>query len=229
LGIPEEKDLPNQPNVQHPTEEPRVLVPSTDKGIKSIITVSWIDRKVENLQVWAQGRLWYLYLPLAIWMGYIAIRTLQNADYRSFIEGLNLGIHETGHLLFFWAGSDLMAAGGTITQLAAPLITIWQFSRQKDYFAVAFALSWLGTNLTGIARYMADARQQILPMVSYAPGPASHDWAYLLSRMHILEQDTIIASVIRTCRNLILVVSALAGAYLVWEMFIQQFRKTGTP
>jgi len=31
------------------------------------------------------------------------------------------------------------------------------FFRQRDYFAIAFCLGWLSTNLVGVGFYMADA------------------------------------------------------------------------
>jgi hypothetical protein len=54
-------------------------------------------------------------------------------------------------------------------------------------FAVAGA--WLFENLLNIARYMADARAQILPLV----GGGEHDWTNIFSRWDVLASDTLIA------------------------------------
>jgi hypothetical protein len=52
---------------------------------------------------------------------------------------------------------------------------------------------WGFENLLNIARYVADARAQVLPLV----GGGEHDWTALLDRWGCLAQDTAIAQVIR--------------------------------
>jgi hypothetical protein len=52
---------------------------------------------------------------------------------------------------------------------------------------------WLCENLWNIARYMADARAQELPLV----GGGEHDWTEIFSRWGALNQDTAIAGVVR--------------------------------
>ena len=54
-------------------------------------------------------------------------------------------------------------------------------------FAVAGA--WFFENFLNIARYMADAREQVLPLV----GGGEHDWTNIFSRWGALSSDTLIA------------------------------------
>jgi hypothetical protein len=56
---------------------------------------------------------------------------------------------------------------------------------------VSFALAgvWLFENFLNIARYMADARAQVLPLV----GGGEHDWTEIFSRWRVLAYDTRIA------------------------------------
>ena len=56
--------------------------------------------------------------------------------YSSIFDGINLVIHEAGHLAFSYFGELLEIAGGTILQLMAPIVAAFAFYRQKDYFAV---------------------------------------------------------------------------------------------
>ncbi len=50
---------------------------------------------------------------------------------------------------------------------------------------------WFSENFLNIARYTADARSQILPLV----GGGDHDWTNILRRWDMLESDTVVAGV----------------------------------
>jgi hypothetical protein len=54
----------------------------------------------------------------------------------------------------------------------------------------AAALIWFFENWFNIARYMADARKQELPLV----GGGDHDWFTIFARWHLLQYDTRIAA-----------------------------------
>ena len=56
-------------------------------------------------------------------------------------------------------------------------------------FGIAASLVWLGENLFNVARYMADARAQELPLV----GNGDHDWTEIFSRWNVLPLDERIA------------------------------------
>jgi len=109
-------------------------------------------------------------------------------------------------------------AGGTILQLAAPLASAIMFIRQPDYFALCFCGVWLSTNLYNVARYVEDARTQVLPLVTVGGGDAIHDWHYLLSRMNILSWDTTIATFIRIVAFISMWGSIAAGIWMLWLM-----------
>ena len=104
-------------------------------------------------------------------------------------DALDLPIHETGHIVFGWGGEVLASLGGTLFQLIVPLAFVIYFWRRKDRHAASVALWWVGQNCFNIARYIADARAQELPLV----GGGEHDWAFLLASWRLLPQDTAIA------------------------------------
>lgn len=108
-------------------------------------------------------------------------------------DALDLPIHETGHIVFGWGGEVLTALGGTLFQLIIPLVFVIYFWRRKDRHAASVALWWVGQNCFNIARYIADARAQELPLV----GGGEHDWAFLLATWRLLPQDTAIAYYVR--------------------------------
>lgn len=79
-----------------------------------------------------------------------------DSEYQSIFGGINLAIHEGGHLFFMWFGSDFLTmAGGTLLQCLCPIVTGIMFYEQRDFFAIAIVCFWLGTNLAHIAPYAA--------------------------------------------------------------------------
>jgi hypothetical protein len=108
------------------------------------------------------------------------------------LDGVDLAIHETGHLVFAPFGEFIGVAGGTLFQLIMPLTFVGYFARRGDQHAASVALWWVGQNCGHIAHYMADARAQELPLV----GGGEHDWNYLLGELGLLAQDQSIAHAI---------------------------------
>jgi hypothetical protein len=105
------------------------------------------------------------------------------------LDGVDLAIHETGHLVFAPFGEFVGFAGGTLFQLIMPLVFVGYFWRRGDRYAASVVLWWVAQNCGQIAHYIADARAQELPLV----GGGEHDWNYLLGRLGLLAHDQGIA------------------------------------
>jgi len=83
-------------------------------------------------------------------LAYFGVRQAINPQAWTFFSGINLPIHEGGHLLFRIFGWEFLhAAGGALLQLFAPIGAALMFARQRDYFAIVFCIGWLSTNLMG--------------------------------------------------------------------------------
>jgi hypothetical protein len=99
------------------------------------------------------------------------------------LDGVNLVFHEAGHPLFGILGWEpLTILGGTLLQLLVPLLVMGSFWLRREAPGTAAAGIWGFENLLNIARYVADARAQVLPLV----GGGEHDWADLLDRWGLL-------------------------------------------
>lgn len=116
-------------------------------------------------------------------------------------------------------------AGGSITQLAAPLAAALVLLRQRDYFGVAVGGAWLSMSLSNLAVYVADARAEALPLVSLGGGDVVHDWNFLLGSAHLLSHDTEIAGLVRLASFAALALSVGLGAWLCAVMA----RRRGMP
>ena len=55
----------------------------------------------------------------------------------SFLDIVDLPIHETGHLLFRIFGEFMMIAGGSLFQVIVPLIFVGYFVWQRSYYSAA--------------------------------------------------------------------------------------------
>jgi hypothetical protein len=174
---------------------------------------------VREARAWAAGRNPWIRLPLTLWVGWIFWHHLRDPDYASLIAGLNLGIHELGHLVFSPFGDFLNAAGGTLLQCIVPLIAMFMFRKQNDWFALSFAVAWLGSNLYGIAPYAADARARQLPLVSIGSGDPIHDWYFMLSTLHALPHDQFIGRLFAFAGTLCFIASLAFAAWLLSVMF----------
>jgi hypothetical protein len=183
-----------------------------------------LKRVQMKIQGWCTGRIWYIRALLLVAFVYIGFRHLVNPHYSSIFGGLNLVIHELGHIIFGFGGQFIMIAGGTILQLAVPLVCAAIFVFQPDYFAVCVCGAWLSTNLYNVAQYVGDARARMLPLVTVGGGDAIHDWHYILSRMHILSWDTRIAGFTRLLAFIIMWSSLVIAAWMLLVM-VQSKRK----
>ena len=174
----------------------------------------------KEIGAWCAGKVWQWRAPILAWLAYIGVRHLFDPMYTSLFGGLNLGIHEGGHIAMGWAPEFFMVAGGTLFQLAAPLIAAFLFLRQPDYFAVPFCGAWLSINLYNVATYVGDAREMGLPLVTVGSGEGGveHDWNYMLSALHLINLDTAIAGLIRVLAFALMWGSILACAWVLRKM-----------
>lgn len=111
-----------------------------------------------------------------------------------FIDYVNLAFHEAGHPIFGIFGQTLGLYGGTFGQLVFPAAAMGAFWLQREPVGCAVASVWCCENFLNIARYMADARAQLLPLV----GAGEHDWTEIFSRWGVLSSDTTIAHAVAT-------------------------------
>jgi hypothetical protein len=131
------------------------------------------------------------------------------------LDHANLLFHEAGHPIIGLLSKRLEPYGGTIGQLIFPCVLAVGFWRKRNPLAVAAAAIWFFENWLNIARYMADARAMLLPLV----GGGDHDWNTILGRWNLLQYDTQIASVI-TVVAWIGIVSACA--WVLWRTWLSR-------
>jgi hypothetical protein len=110
------------------------------------------------------------------------------------VDHANLLFHEAGHPIVGLISNRLETYGGTLGQLTFPVVLAVSFWRKGETLSFAGSVVWFFENWLNIARYMADARAQELPLV----GGGDHDWHTIFGRWGMLAHDTQIAAVVRS-------------------------------
>ena len=173
--------------------------------------MSWLERLVEICeQEWSPvGTPAFIASSLLI----AGVSYLANTGERwvYVLDSANLVFHEAGHPLFgMLLGNRITVYGGTLGQLAFPVVATTSFWLRREAVSFALCTAWIFENFWNIARYMADARVQILPLV----GNGEHDWTEIFSRWHVLHRDTGIAGSVSI---LAWIGVSIAWGWLAWR------------
>lgn len=116
------------------------------------------------------------------------------------IDGVNLVIHEAGHVVFMPFGELLTVAGGSLFQVIVPAVFVGYFFRRGQIYSAALVLFWVGESLLNVSVYAGDALELKLPLLG---GEDSiHDWNHLLSSNGLLPATHRIAAAIRIAGTL---------------------------
>ena len=170
----------------------------------------------------------YARLVLAVALAWLAFSAFHGDDgYVPLLGDIDLAIHEFGHMLFMpfgipFLGRTMVILGGSLTQVAFPLLFVGYFlrkredGRRRDAFAAMVCLWWSSINLLDVAIYCADSRAGELMLLDGLTGKESdgHDWNNLLTGWGLLEQDTVIARWMRAIAALVCMASL---AVAVWS------------
>ena len=177
---------------------------------------------VNEIKDWCAGKNPWWRIGLLLLLAYIGIRSAINPMESGLFGAITLGVHEAGHIIFEFFGEFLHVAGGTLMQLAAPIICTIMFFRQPDYFAPVLSGVWLATSLCNVSVYIADAVHLELPLVSVGGGEVYHDWEYMLSALNILSLAEPIAFAVKVMWYCCLLGSLIYGVWIIWLMMRPQ-------
>jgi hypothetical protein len=167
----------------------------------------------------------YARLAFAVVLALLAWSAFRGeSGYVPLLGDIDLAIHEFGHMLFMpfgfpFLGRTMVILGGSLTQVAFPLLFVGYFlrkrddGRRRDVFAAMVCLWWSAINLLDVAIYCADSRAGELMLLDGLTGKESdgHDWNNLLTQWGLLEHDTVIARWMRAIAALVCVASIVVA------------------
>src|SRR5512140_3315116 len=133
----------------------------------------------------------------------------------SFLDHVDLPIHETGHLLFRPFGQFMMVAGGSLFQVIFPAVFVGYFLWQRSFYSAAIVLLWVGQSILNVWVYASDAVVMQLVLTSGFTGTEGsfHDWNYLLTATGLLDSTKGVAKVIRFFGTLTIIIAGAAAVY----------------
>lgn len=134
----------------------------------------------------------------------------------SFLDLVDLPIHETGHLLFRPFGEFMTIAGGSVFQVIVPVVFaayFWWWREQ--YYSGLIVMFWVGQSILNVYVYAAAAVVMQLVLISGFTGSEGsfHDWNYLLTQTGLIDSTNVIAGVIRLVGTLVTATAAAGSVF----------------
>jgi len=133
----------------------------------------------------------------------------------SFLDLVDLPIHETGHLVFRLFGEFMSIAGGSLFQVIVPAVFVGYFVRYEKYYSAGIVLFWVGQSILNVFVYANDAVVMQLVLTSGMTGSEGsfHDWNYLLTQTGLIRSTGVVAAMIRLCGTLTIITAMAVSVY----------------
>lgn len=138
----------------------------------------------------------------------------------SFLDLVDLPIHEAGHLLFRPFGEFMSIAGGSLLQVIFPAAFVAYFYWYDKYYSAAMVLFWVGQSILNVYVYAADAVVMQLVLLGGLTGSEGsfHDWNYLLTETGLIGSTHTVAGIIRMAGTLVIIA---AGVFSIYYSFFE--------
>lgn len=133
----------------------------------------------------------------------------------SFLDIVDLPIHETGHLIFRILGEFMGIAGGSLFQVLVPIAFVGSFIWRRHYYSAAIVLFWVGQSILNVWVYASDAVVMQLVLLGGLTGSEGsfHDWNYLLTETGLIGSTKTVAKIIRFAGTFTIIVAGIASVY----------------
>jgi hypothetical protein len=190
-----------------------------DGGTGIAARLLWVPERVEAWQVYARAVLFGL---LTLWGWRLAAMDIRTGEMGgSFIHLPHLVFHEAGHVIFMAFGELMHLAGGTIGQLAVPIILgVALHMKNRDNFGASIALWWLATSFMDCAPYAYDAHDPRLMLLTGRTGEdGPHDWIDMLGILGIGQHARAIGHALHSIGVALMLAANVWGGYILWRQY----------
>lgn len=133
----------------------------------------------------------------------------------SFLDLVDLPIHEFGHILFSPFGQFVSVAGGSLFQVIMPAIFAGYFWWNEKYYSAAIVLFWFGQSILNVFVYAQDAVVMQLVLLGGLTGSEGsfHDWNYILTETGLIGSTKTVAGLIRFAGTLTIIAAVVLSLY----------------
>jgi hypothetical protein len=130
-------------------------------------------------------------------------------------------IHEFGHVLFRPFGEFMTLLGGSLTQVAMPLVFGGVFLvKNRDPYSAAVMLWWAAVSLMDVAPYIYDAYKPQHVLLSGRTGDdGAHDFIDVLGDLGLLSRAQPIGRGTHAFALLMMIAALAWAAYIVWMQY----------
>jgi hypothetical protein len=152
---------------------------------------------------------------LTIYFAWIAYDPMQG----SFLDNVDLPIHETGHLIFRLLGEFIGVAGGSLFQVIFPAAFVGYFLWQRSFYSAGIVLFWVGQSILNVWVYASDAVVMQLVLTSGLTGSEGsfHDWNYLLTATGLIGSTKTVAGIIRFLGTSTIIIASVLSLYFSFQ------------
>ena len=144
--------------------------------------------------LWTTTLRWCLAVAVACALAWL---TFTRNGWIPLLSGADLGVHEFGHLVFFWAPRIWLQFAGSFMQVALPLAACVYFWRRGDRAAAIVTLAWAAESLNNVSVYIHDATRMVLPLFNDDGSGSGHDWHNILGELGLLGHTDQITVLVR--------------------------------
>ena len=145
----------------------------------------------------------------------------------SFLDLVDLPIHEFGHILFRPFGQFVSVAGGSLFQVIMPAIFVGYFVWNEKYYSSAIVLFWVGQSILNVFVYAQDAVVMQIVLLGGLTGSEGsfHDWNYLLTETGLIGSTKTVAGLIRLLGTLGIIAASIFAVKLSFDLDNEQRNK----
>jgi hypothetical protein len=144
--------------------------------------------------LWATTIQWLVAAAVVVALAWL---TFTRDGWIPILSGADLGVHEFGHLVFFWSPQIWEQFAGSFMQVALPLCAAAYFLRRHDRLATIVALAWAAESLNNVSVYIHDATRMVLPLFNDDGSGSGHDWHNILGELGLLGHTDQITALVR--------------------------------
>ena len=178
-----------------------------------------VPEEVNALHVYVRAALFAGLVIYGVKLAMMDIPSWQMAS--SLIHLPMVPFHEFGHILFRPFGEFMHLLGGSLFQVALPIILGGVFlAKNRDPFAAAVMLWWSAVAMMDVAPYIYDAQvpQHVL-LTGRTGETGAHDFIDVLGDLGLLARAQAVGYVVHRFGVAMLIVSFAWAGWILWKQY----------